>query len=88
MIANPATASIGFIVGAEALYVDWMASGVPKILGLSEGRGAWVVGWILNSLYLLYVSSQPGNTDFLVKEELYGLSKNFALVQKKRLASM
>ena len=30
MIENPATASIGFIVGAEALDVHWMASGVPR----------------------------------------------------------
>lgn len=30
MIENPATASIGFIVGAEALDVHGMASGVPR----------------------------------------------------------
>lgn len=88
MIENPATASIGFIVGCEALDVHWMASGVPrKSNAVWRERRAWVVGWILNSLYLFYVSSQPGNTDFLVKG-LCGLSKNSALLQKKRLASM
>jgi len=80
--------SIGFIVGCEALDVHWMASGVPrKSNAVWRERRAWVVGWILNSLYLFYVSSQPGNTDFLVKG-LCGLSKNSALLQKKRLASM
>lgn len=32
MIKNPATTSIGFIVGAEALDVHWMASGEPRKL--------------------------------------------------------
>lgn len=58
MIENPATASIGFIVGAEALDVHWMVSGVPRKPNAVESkRRAGVVGWILNSLYLFYVSS-------------------------------
>lgn len=32
MIENPATASIGFIVGVEALDVHWMTSGEPRKL--------------------------------------------------------
>lgn len=84
MIENPATASIGFIVGSESLDVHWMTSGVPrKPKAVWRERRAGVVGWILNSLYLFYVSSQLGNTDFLVKQ-LYTLSKNSALLQKKK----